>query len=110
MAQFRIHRIIFFARGLADSDEKSCFAFTSAVGDAHSGHSHIVQCHVFRCQEPEAVSKIFVSFARAFKKPEGEPVARSPQSQNEEEHIVFEVGLEIREDDGKGNFTYVPRY
>ena len=27
----------------------------------------------------------------------------------QEEHIVFEVGLEIREDDGKGNFVYVPR-
>ena len=28
---------------------------------------------------------------------------------HEEEHIVFEVGLELREDDGKGNFVYVPR-
>merc|ERR1719282_2268548 len=107
VAQFRIHRIIFFARGQAETNEKSCFAFTSAVGDGQ--HSHVVQCHVFRCQLPEAVNKIFVSFAKAFKKPEGEPTARSPQTQHEEEHIVFEVGLEIREDDGKGNFVYVPR-
>ena len=28
---------------------------------------------------------------------------------HEEEHIVFEVGLEIREEDLKGNFVYVPR-
>ena len=72
-------------------------------------HPYIHSILFFRCQLPEAVSKIFVSFARAFKKPEGEPVARSPQSQYEEEHIVFEVGLEIREDDGKGSFVYVPR-
>ena len=88
-------------------NKKLCFAFTSAVGDGQ--HSHVVQCHVFRCQLPEAVNKIFISFAKAFKKPEGENVARSPQSQHEEEHIVFEIGLEIREDDGKGNFIYVPR-
>ena len=108
VAQFRIHRIIFFARGQSESNEKSCFAFTSAVGDGQ-GHSHVVQCQVFRCHVPEAVNKIFVSFAKAFKKPEGSQPVRSPQSQHEEEHIVFEVGLEIREDDGKGNFIYVPR-
>ena len=109
VAQFRIHRIIFFARGQAETAEKSCFAFTSAVGDGHGSAGHVVQCHVFRCLLPEAVNKIFVSFAKAFKKPGGEPTARSPQTQHEEEHIVFEVGLEIREDDGKGNFVYVPR-
>ena len=112
VAQYRIHRIIFFARGQADTEEKSCFAFTSAVGDGplSGGPNGLVQCHIFRCQMPEAVNKIFISFAKAFKKPEGMSLPRSPQSQHEEEHIVFEVGLEIREDDGKGNFVYVPRY
>ena len=113
VAQFRIHRIIFFARGQAETNEKSCFAFTSAVGDTGGGQGggHVVQCHVFRCHVPEAVNKIFISFAKAFKKPGGEShgPSRSPQTQHEEEHIVFEVGLEIREDDGKGNFVYVPR-
>ena len=28
----------------------------------------------------------------------------------QEENIVFEVGLEIREDDGKGGYVYVPRW
>ena len=112
VAQYRIHRIIFFARSQAETSEKSCFAFTCAQGDGPllGGPNGLVQCHIFRCQMPEAVNKIFVSFAKAFKKPEGMNIPRSPQTQHEEEHIVFEVGLEIREDDGKGNFVYVPRY
>ena len=74
-----------------------------------SSSSAPLQCHVFWCLLPGAVNKIFVSFAKAFKKPWGEPTAHSPQTQHEEEHIMFEVGLEIREDDGKGNFVYVPQ-
>ena len=110
VAQYRIHKIIFFARGQVDTQEKCCFAFTCAVGDGPvSPGQGLVQCHIFRCEVQEAVNKIFISFAKAFKKPEGEISPRSPQSQHEEEHIVFEVGLEIREDDGKGNFVYVPR-
>eukprot|EP00090_Calanus_glacialis_P000348 TRINITY_DN10211_c0_g1_i1.p1 TRINITY_DN10211_c0_g1~~TRINITY_DN10211_c0_g1_i1.p1 ORF type:complete len:1017 (-),score=311.81 TRINITY_DN10211_c0_g1_i1:664-3714(-) len=107
VASFRIHKIIFFARGQVNTPENSCFAFTSAQGD--TAQSTVVQCHVFRCEVPEAVNKIFISFAKAFKKPDGGAPVRSPQSMHEEEHIVFEVGLEIREDDGKGNFVYVPR-
>ena len=112
VAQYRIHKIIFFARGQVDTPEKCCFAFTCALGDGpvSATPSGLVQCHVFRCEMQEAVNKIFISFAKAFKKPEGEMSPRSPQTQHEEEHIVFEVGLEIREDDGKGNFVYVPRY
>ena len=111
LAQFRIHKIIFFARGQVDTPESCCFAFTCAPGDGpvSPAPSGLVQCHVFRCEMQEAVNKIFISFAKAFKKPEGEMSPRSPQTQHEEEHIVFEVGLEIREDDGKGNFVYVPR-
>ena len=108
VASFRIQRIIFFARGEANSEENSCFAFTSAHGETEE--SNVVQCHVFRCEVPEAVNRIFVSFAKAFKRPQDDkPLARSPQSQHEEEHIVFEVGMEVREEDGKGNFVYVPR-
>ena len=42
--------------------------------------------------------RIFVSFAKAFKRPqEGKTVTRSPQSQHEEEHIVMEVLLLLLE-------------
>ena len=46
VGSFRIQRIIFFARGQANTLENSCFAFTSAQGETES--TAVVQCHVFR--------------------------------------------------------------
>ena len=63
LKSFRIPKIVFFARGGASSEENSCFAFTSE-------ERNVVQCHVFRCEVPEAVNRIFVSFAKAYKRPE----------------------------------------
>ena len=64
LKSFRIPKIIFFARsGRANPEENSCFAFTSE-------ERNVVQCHVFRCEVPEAVNRIFVSFAKAYKRPE----------------------------------------
>ena len=63
VGSFRIPMIIFFARGEATSEENSCFAFTSAHGETD-------MCHVFRCKGPEAVNRIFVSFAKPFKRPQ----------------------------------------
>lgn len=54
MTRFKIHRILFCARGKADTSEACCFAFTSSHGDTQE--TAIFQCHVFRCQIPEAVS------------------------------------------------------
>lgn len=55
MASFKIHRILFCARGKVDTAEARCFAFTSSHGDTQE--TSIFQCHVFRCQIPEAVSQ-----------------------------------------------------
>ena len=63
LKSFRIPKIIFFASGGANPEENSCFAFTSE-------ERNVVQCHVFRCEVPEAVNRIFVSFAKAYKRPE----------------------------------------
>jgi len=113
VATIRIHRIIFFARGDIDSGENSCFAFTAAVSppEGHADGTNIL-CYVFRCEVPEAVDKIFSSFAKAFKKPatSAGPIRQQQQPTSlEEDEVIFEVGLEIREDDGKGNMVYVPR-
>ena len=64
---FEICRIIFFARGMTGSPEQSCFAFTCAHTD-HEAKKTFFQCHVFRCEVIEAVTKVFVSFAQAFKR------------------------------------------
>ncbi|GJQ88093.1 hypothetical protein Trydic_g13105 [Trypoxylus dichotomus] len=118
IARYEIHRILFYARGIMDSKEASCFAFTWSHGDTQE--SAIFQCHVFRCDISEAVSRVSACFAKAFQR-----VPRSMSSSvastaemtssittmSESRHLmsVFEVSLEIKEDDGKGTFSTVPK-
>ena len=54
ISSYKIHRILFCARGPVESSEKRCFAFTFSHGD--KAETAIFQCHVFRCDLPEAVS------------------------------------------------------
>lgn len=56
IARYEIHRILFYARGAVDSPEASCFAFTWSHGDTQE--SAIFQCHVFRCDIAEAVTRV----------------------------------------------------
>ena len=56
ISRFEVQRILFYARGVADSKEAGCFAFTWSHGDTQE--SAIFQCHVFRCDIAEAVSRV----------------------------------------------------
>lgn len=56
IARYEIQRILFYARGVIESDEASCFAFTWSHGDTQE--SAIFQCHVFRCDIAEAVTRV----------------------------------------------------
>ena len=58
ISYYKIHCILFCARGPADSPESSCFAFTCSHGK--SPDQAIFQCHVFRCDNHEAVSVAMV--------------------------------------------------
>jgi len=112
MAAHPIHRIVFFARGPADTLDFSCFAFTCPRGDSED--NSVFQCHVFRCEIPEAVSKVMFCFVQAFRKPElplPTPTSTSPSSPTVElkHQLTFELILEIQEDDGKSNYNAVPR-
>jgi len=53
-----VQRILFYARGESTGSCAACFAFTWSHGDTLE--SAIYQCHVFRCDIPEAVR--FTSF------------------------------------------------
>lgn len=53
IASYRIHHILFCARGPSDSEERRCFAFTCSHGE--SAETAIFQCHVFRCDAPDVV-------------------------------------------------------
>ena len=59
-AHYEIHRILFYARGSADSVDQACFAFTWSHGECLE--TAIYQCHVFRCNIPEAVNQVFIRF------------------------------------------------
>jgi len=48
-----VQRILFYARGENTGSCAACFAFTWSHGDTLE--SAIYQCHVFRCDIPEAV-------------------------------------------------------
>lgn len=60
MARYEIHRILFYAHGTAESKEAACFSFTYTQGE--TVESSIFQCHVFRCDIPEAVSILNICF------------------------------------------------
>ncbi|CAG9815561.1 unnamed protein product [Phaedon cochleariae] len=116
ISRYEIHRILFYARGSVESNEAGCFAFTWSHGDTQE--SAIFQCHIFRCEIAEAVSRVSACFAKAFQR-----VPRSMSSSvvstldmagsvttiSEVRTLmyVFEVNLEIKEDDGKGSLYSV---
>ncbi|PIK48850.1 putative rab GTPase-activating protein 1 isoform X2 [Apostichopus japonicus] len=92
--------------------ESDCFAFTCSHG---SKDSQLFQCHVFRCENPEAVQKVLSCFKQAFFR-----VPRSPQSVESSMHVrpvarekilnlTVPVFVDIREDDGRGSFSPIPR-
>lgn len=56
IAEYEIHRILFYARGAVDTREANCFAFTWSHGETQE--SAIFQCHVFRCDIPEAINRV----------------------------------------------------
>ncbi|KAK7495772.1 hypothetical protein BaRGS_00012992, partial [Batillaria attramentaria] len=111
IASFRIHRILFCARGPPDSNERKCFAFTCSHGD--TAETAIFQCHVFRCDLSEAVAKILYCFATTFrrvpKKDQMTSQGSLAEAPDAEQHFTFTVGLEFKEDDGKGNYSTCPK-
>ncbi len=57
------------------------------------------------------VGKILYSFATAFRRVPKSPSNQSEFSQSGDNHLTFhfDVSLEFKEDDGKGNFSTVPK-
>lgn len=101
MAKYPVFRIIFCARGGKHSDPLAlCFAFTFGHG---SNEEAVFLCHAFRCHSIEQVSKIIMCFSSAFRKP---VASQLPMG---ESVFVFDVCLEVKEDDGRGGFSVCPR-
>jgi hypothetical protein len=55
-SSFDIQSILFYARGAKESTDQACFAFSWSHGEAKE---HVIyQCHIFRCNIPEAVNHV----------------------------------------------------
>ncbi|XP_053683418.1 rab GTPase-activating protein 1-like isoform X2 [Sabethes cyaneus] len=118
VATYEVHRILFFARGPAGSTNQACFAFTWSHGESQETASH--QCHVFRCDIPEAVTQVSACFAKAFQRvlPPSIPASMttsladitSDSAGNPIQSAMYEfsISLEIKEKD-KSSYTTVPR-
>uniref|UniRef100_UPI00358DE5E4 rab GTPase-activating protein 1 isoform X3 n=1 Tax=Myxine glutinosa TaxID=7769 RepID=UPI00358DE5E4 len=105
ISSYPIYKILFCARGHEGTEENDCFAFTESHYCAE-----IFRIHVFRCEIREAVSRILYSFAAAFKKSaKTSPQAKALTLTPDNDVFAFTVSLEIKEEDGKGNFSAVPK-
>ncbi|XP_015113735.1 rab GTPase-activating protein 1-like [Diachasma alloeum] len=117
MAYYEVQRILFYVRGDITGSCAACFAFTWSHGDTQE--SAIFQCHVFRCDIPEAVGQVSACFAKAFQR-----IPRSMTSSqtstdfnngfNQAERsnsrvFIFEVTMEVKEEDGRGSYSTVPK-
>ncbi|BES92829.1 Kinesin protein [Nesidiocoris tenuis] len=117
MKKYEVCRITFYAHGKPESNEAACFAFTWTHGD--SIESSIFQCHVFRCDIPEAVGQVSACFMKAFQKaPKSLTASINGELPNDVElpnnvgvtqMFLLELTMEIKEDDGKGGFCATPR-
>ncbi|XP_024899770.1 rab GTPase-activating protein 1-like [Pteropus alecto] len=106
IASFPIYKVLFCARGHDGTAESNCFAFTES-----SHGSEEFQIHVFTCEIKEAVSRILYSFCTAFKRSSRQvsDVKDSVIPTTDSDVFTFSVSLEVKEDDGKGNFSPVPK-
>ena len=101
MGKYPVFRIIFCARGGRHPDPLAfCFAFTFGHGNNEEA---AFLCHAFRCPSVEQVSKIIMCFSSAFRKP---VTSQLPQG---ESVFVFDVCMELKEDDGRGGLSFCPR-
>ncbi|XP_034737071.1 rab GTPase-activating protein 1-like isoform X2 [Etheostoma cragini] len=106
VASFPIYKVLFCARGQEGSVESDCFSFTESYRSSED-----FQIHVFSCHIKEAVSRILYSFSTAFRRSSRPADIRETalSSPPDGDLYTFTVSLEIKEDDGKGNYSPVPK-
>uniref|UniRef100_A0A8C5I572 Rab-GAP TBC domain-containing protein n=1 Tax=Gouania willdenowi TaxID=441366 RepID=A0A8C5I572_GOUWI len=106
IASLPIYKVLFCARGQEGSMESDCFSFTESYRSSED-----FQIHVFSCHIKEAVSRILYSFSTAFRRSSRPSDSRDATQFNppDSDLYTFTVSLEIREEDGKGNYSPVPK-
>ncbi|XP_053674762.1 rab GTPase-activating protein 1 [Anopheles nili] len=128
VATYEVQRILFFARGPVGSSDQACFAFTWSHGESQETAVH--QCHVFRCNIPEAVTQVSTCFAKAFQRllPPSIPASMTTSLAESGMNVMlcsvtsdtagnpiqsamyeFAVSLEIKEKERNNSYVTVPR-
>ncbi|XP_049297656.1 rab GTPase-activating protein 1 isoform X1 [Anopheles funestus] len=128
VATYEVQRILFFARGPVGTTDQACFAFTWSHGESQETAVH--QCHVFRCNIPEAVTQVSTCFAKAFQRvlPPSIPASMTTSLAESGVNVMlasvtsdtagnpiqspmfeFAVSLEIKEKERNGTYVTVPR-
>uniref|UniRef100_A0A182JVN4 Rab-GAP TBC domain-containing protein n=1 Tax=Anopheles christyi TaxID=43041 RepID=A0A182JVN4_9DIPT len=128
VATYEVQRILFFARGPVGSADQACFAFTWSHGESQETAVH--QCHVFRCNIPEAVTQVSTCFAKAFQRvlPPSIPASMTTSLAESGVNVMlssitsdtagnpiqsamyeFAVSLEIKEKERNSSYVTVPR-
>uniref|UniRef100_H3CXT3 PID domain-containing protein n=1 Tax=Tetraodon nigroviridis TaxID=99883 RepID=H3CXT3_TETNG len=105
IASFPIYNVLFCARGQEGSVESDCFSFTESYRSSED-----FQIHVFSCHIKEAVSRILYSFSTAFRRLSRPADIRDTvlSAPPDSDLYTFTVTLDIKEDDGKCNYRYLP--
>ncbi|XP_035208597.1 rab GTPase-activating protein 1-like [Stegodyphus dumicola] len=120
IASFPILQISAHVIGETQSAEANCLALVHNCSQGTIPESTVFQCHVFRCEIPEAVSKIMQCFTAAVKKIPKLPIPKSEsfetmqggsESVNKSNILtyIFDGSLEFREDDSKGGYSSCPK-
>ncbi|XP_039623159.1 rab GTPase-activating protein 1-like isoform X1 [Polypterus senegalus] len=106
IASFPIYKVLFCVRGHDGTPESNYFAFTESYRSPEE-----FQIHVFSCEIKEAVSRILYSFSTAFRRSSrpAPDVKDSSLPTPGSDVFTFNVSVEVKEDDGKGNFSPVPK-
>lgn len=106
IASFPIYKVLFCARGQEGSVESDCFSFTESYRSSED-----FQIHVFSCHIKEAVSRILYSFSTAFRRSSRPADIRDTvlSAPPDSDLYTFTVTLDIKEDDGKCNYSSVPK-
>lgn len=120
-SNFDIQYILRNARGHKDSPNAACFAFTWCHGDPSD--TAVYQCHVFRCNIPEAIERVTACFTKAFHQLPS-TMASSIVSDNFQTNSItsdtcgnpisqaiyeYTIAVEIRERDSKNVYSNVNR-
>ncbi|XP_050073438.1 rab GTPase-activating protein 1 [Anopheles maculipalpis] len=128
VATYEVQRILFFARGPVGTADQACFAFTWSHGESQETAVH--QCHVFRCNIPEAVTQVSTCFAKAFQRvlPPSIPASMTTSLAESGANVMlssvtsdtagnpiqsamyeFAVSVEIKEKERNSSYVTVPR-